>query len=145
MSHAENTKAIYEAMTQADVSLYDLELWGVVEGKDDELNTTPEDAFDRLIEAGFNLGHSDSIEHYYNATADYVGEALDAHGLTKESDVSGEQGTCRHCQRPIFKTRAGRWIDPEAGYDDEFGDGLWRETCDANDTFVAEHEPVENE
>lgn len=30
------------------------------------------------------------------------------------------------------------WIDPEATGDDS----IWRETCDAHDTFVAEHEPV---
>lgn len=47
-------------------------------------------------------------------------------------------GTCRHCQRAIEK-HEGRWVDPEATGDDS----VWRETCDAHDTFVADHEPVE--
>jgi hypothetical protein len=49
--------------------------------------------------------------------------------------------TCRHCHRTIVQDADGRWIDPEAGYDDENGDGIWRETCDAHDTFTAEHVP----
>lgn len=44
--------------------------------------------------------------------------------------------TCRHCHRVIVNEN-GRWIDPEATGDDS----VWRETCDAHDTFVAEHEP----
>lgn len=43
---------------------------------------------------------------------------------------------CRHCQRSIVNTD-GRWIDPEAADDDS----IWREVCDRNDTFTAEHEP----
>lgn len=45
--------------------------------------------------------------------------------------------TCIHCQRPIVLDH-GVWIDPEATGDDS----MWRETCDANDTFTAEHEPA---
>lgn len=44
--------------------------------------------------------------------------------------------TCIHCGRPIVN-ESGRWIDPEATDDDI----IWRETCDAHDTFQAEHEP----
>jgi hypothetical protein len=47
-------------------------------------------------------------------------------------------GTCLHCERRIVLTEDG-WIDPEADGDDE----IWRETCDAHDTFTAEHEPEE--
>jgi hypothetical protein len=50
------------------------------------------------------------------------------------------ESTCLHCERRIV-LRAGLWIDPAAGYDDEYGDGIWRETCDEHDTFTAEHEP----
>lgn len=46
---------------------------------------------------------------------------------------------CRHCHRAIEK-HDGRWVDPEATGDDS----VWRETCDAHDTFVADHEPVED-
>lgn len=52
---------------------------------------------------------------------------------------------CRHCDRPIVFDENEGWIDPEAGYDDEDGDGRWRTTCDSHDTFVAEHEPEEEE
>lgn len=49
--------------------------------------------------------------------------------------------TCKHCGRAIVE-EAGRWIDPEAPATPEEGDDyIWRETCDANDTFTAEHEP----
>lgn len=51
------------------------------------------------------------------------------------------ESTCRHCQRRIVLDRTEGWIDPEAGYDDENGDGIWRTTCDSHDTFTAEHEP----
>lgn len=46
--------------------------------------------------------------------------------------------TCRHCGRVIEQDVEGRWVDPEASGDDS----VWRETCDAHDTFVADHEPV---
>lgn len=50
--------------------------------------------------------------------------------------------TCRHCDRAIGQDPDGRWIDPEAGWDDENGDGLWRETCDENhEDRIAAHEP----
>jgi hypothetical protein len=44
---------------------------------------------------------------------------------------------CKHCQRQIGQDSEGRWVDPEATGDDS----VWRETCDAHDTFTAEHEP----
>lgn len=49
--------------------------------------------------------------------------------------------TCRYCGRTIVYDETEGWIDPEAGYDDEDGDGIWRTTCDQHHTFVAEHEP----
>lgn len=49
------------------------------------------------------------------------------------------ESTCRHCGRTIVN-EDGRWIDPEATGDDS----VWRETCDAHDTFAAEHEPSVN-
>ncbi len=47
--------------------------------------------------------------------------------------------TCQHCFRTITQDDEGRWIDPLATGDDS----IWRETCDAHDTFTAEHEPIE--
>lgn len=47
---------------------------------------------------------------------------------------------CRYCGRAIERDEeTGRWVDPEATGDD----AIWRETCDAHDTFEAEHEPVD--
>lgn len=43
--------------------------------------------------------------------------------------------TCKHCGRAVTEV-AGAWVDPEAIGDDS----IWRETCDKNDTFTAEHE-----
>jgi hypothetical protein len=45
--------------------------------------------------------------------------------------------TCRHCERPIEYHTDDGWVDPEATDDDE----IWRQSCDAHDTFTAEHEP----
>lgn len=44
---------------------------------------------------------------------------------------------CRHCCRAIEYTDTDGWVDPAAGGDDI----VWRETCDENDTFTAEHQP----
>jgi hypothetical protein len=44
---------------------------------------------------------------------------------------------CRHCSRRIVLDN-GLWVDPEATGDDS----VWRETCDAHDTFIADHEPA---
>lgn len=46
--------------------------------------------------------------------------------------------TCRHCGRRITNDDGLGWIDPEATGDDS----IWRETCDAHDTFEAQHEPT---
>lgn len=45
--------------------------------------------------------------------------------------------TCRYCHRVIVQAYGGVWIDPAATGDD----AVWRETCDAHDTFTAEHVP----
>jgi hypothetical protein len=45
-------------------------------------------------------------------------------------------GACVHCRREIHLVD-GAWIDPAATGDDS----VWRESCDAHDTFTAEHEP----
>lgn len=48
------------------------------------------------------------------------------------------QSRCRHCDRSIQQEN-GVWVDPEATGDDN----VWRETCDANETFAANHEPMD--
>jgi hypothetical protein len=44
---------------------------------------------------------------------------------------------CRFCGRHIILTEEG-WVDPLAVGDD----AVWRETCDAHDTFSADHRPA---
>jgi hypothetical protein len=49
---------------------------------------------------------------------------------------------CMHCERVIVPNPDDapglyQWIDPEATGDDS----IWRESCDAHDTFIANHEP----
>ena len=46
------------------------------------------------------------------------------------------ESECVHCGRRIVQEQ-DRWLDPEATGDDT----IWSETCDAHDSFVAEHEP----
>ena len=50
--------------------------------------------------------------------------------------VKAQGVRCRHCGRSIRKVN-GVWIDPAAKGDDS----MWRETCEAHDTFTADHEP----
>lgn len=47
--------------------------------------------------------------------------------------------TCQFCSREI-KQEGGLWVDPAATGDDI----VWRETCDENDTFAANHLPEGN-
>lgn len=44
-------------------------------------------------------------------------------------------GECMHCGRTVLLV-SGVWMDPNATGDDS----VWMETCDAHDTFTAEHE-----
>lgn len=44
---------------------------------------------------------------------------------------------CLHCGRPIVPV-GGSWVDPEAKGDDS----MWGTSCDAHDTFAADHEPA---
>ena len=66
-------------------------------------------------------------------------EADDSLGtlLGVAADHTCQTSTCKHCWRRIVHDKEDGWIDPEATGDDR----IWRETCDANDTFTAEHEP----
>jgi hypothetical protein len=50
-----------------------------------------------------------------------------------------DQAMCQHCDRVIELADDGMWVDPEATGDDD----IWREVCDANDEFIAIHEPEE--
>jgi hypothetical protein len=54
-------------------------------------------------------------------------------------------GACRHCGHGIVSLDDGdSWFAPDAGTDDEGGDGIWRETCpDNHEDRIAAHEPEE--
>jgi hypothetical protein len=91
---------------------------------------------------------------YHGQGAHYslsVGDTVTVDGVTLECAGMGwrevKVATCRHCDRRIEFSHDEGWVDPEAGFtrdDVEQGDGVWRLTCDAHDTFVAEHEPTED-
>lgn len=49
-----------------------------------------------------------------------------------------ERAECRFCHRWVVNDPNDGWVDPEATGDDV----MWRETCEAHDTFEAEHEPL---
>lgn len=62
-------------------------------------------------------------------------------GTARAHSDEPETGTCRHCHRTIEK-QDGTWVDPEAPATPEEGDDyIWRENCDANESFMSEHEP----
>lgn len=61
----------------------------------------------------------------------------DALRLIDEAMPRDAETVCRHCGRGIVSD-GGLWIDPRATGDDE----TWRATCDANDSFPADHEPA---
>lgn len=80
MSHAENVRKVFDLMGQLNVSLDDLELYGYVESHGD-LTVPAGEAFERLTGDGFQINESKYAEHYYQATSDYVAEALQRLGL----------------------------------------------------------------
>ena len=65
-------------------------------------------------------------------------EVRNAQGNPILDDDDDVTSFCDHCQRHIVLVD-GRWIDPAAPIDSD--DAIWRETCERNDTFTAEHEP----
>jgi hypothetical protein len=80
----------------------------------------------------------------YGGNADVLTTAVYRHPEYREAirgfdprSVFDDAATCVYCGREIRHV-GGLWIDPEATGDDS----VWRETCDAHDTFVAEHSPT---
>lgn len=117
------------------------------------LNSPP----DEYSRAGVNLTASQLLDEHHDMVPEAFGDGIactvcgfagaDAGGhATATSSVAVQDWigmtrpdtNCRHCHRPIVEVN-GAWVDPEATGDDV----IWRETCDAHDTFVAEHEPEE--
>lgn len=78
------------------------------------------------------------VESQHADRHEYVGsgERCRLCDFTRNHLVHEPDRTCQHCGRSVV-LEDGRWIDPEATGDD----AIWRETCDAHDTFTAEHEP----
>lgn len=87
MNHAENIHKVYALMADLNVSLYDLELLGHIEDRDD-LNVSADEAFAALLAVKeFDaFGDNHAIEHYHATSADYVSEALTKAGLLDEED-----------------------------------------------------------
>jgi hypothetical protein len=54
-----------------------------------------------------------------------------------------ETTACRHCGHGIGRDPEEGWVAPDAGFDEEGGDGMWRTICPDNDEFPnPPHEPV---
>lgn len=54
-----------------------------------------------------------------------------------------ETTTCRHCGHGIGHNTEEGWVAPDAGFDVEGGDGIWRDSCpDNHEDPAAPHEPV---
>lgn len=98
------------------------------------------DALDRHITGNYGEDQFRDERDEEEPTMKRPSELADEAGITLEEFLSTSDGRgtaiCRHCERDIVRV-AGTWIDPEATGDDS----IWRETCDAHDTFVADHEP----
>lgn len=55
-----------------------------------------------------------------------------------------ETHVCKHCCHGIGQDENGTWVAPDAGFDVENGDGIWREICPDNDDHPnPPHEPEE--
>jgi hypothetical protein len=70
----------------------------------------------------------------------------EATGRTPDAFVEAESAVCRFCSHGIVSLDEGdSWFAPDAGTDDEGGDGIWRETCpDNHEDRIAAHEPEED-
>jgi hypothetical protein len=53
-----------------------------------------------------------------------------------------ETAACKHCGHGIGHDEEEGWVAPDAGFDVEGGDGIWRTTCpDNHEDRIAAHEP----
>jgi hypothetical protein len=91
-------------------------------------------------DSGLGTRRTAEQAQWLNDAAHRLGESV-ASALHEIAVTIVETDTCRHCGRSIVNDPIDGWVDPEAGTDVENGDGMWRETCDAHDTFEARHEP----
>jgi hypothetical protein len=86
ITHATHVQQVYDLMNRLEVTLEDLELLGHVEDRSDDLTVSTEEAFERLKRDGFTLNGGGYVEHYHQATSDYVGEALQERGLSNTGE-----------------------------------------------------------
>lgn len=57
-----------------------------------------------------------------------------------------DESDCRHCGHGIITLDGKLWVAPDAGFDTESGDGIWREICPDNEDFPnPPHEPSGND
>ena len=89
---------------------------------------------------GYFVTHPDATVEILEEGQDGArrGGAAGQDGATARGEGAGQ---CVHCERPIVQQEDGIWIDPEATGDDS----IWRETCQTHDTFIANHEPLDEE
>lgn len=91
--------------------------------------------YDLLSDFGIDLAEQN--DELWEQVDTYADGLLDLIVRYQRGQTETEVRTCRYCQRDIIDDD-GRWVDPNATGDDS----VWRETCDAHNTFAAEHEPV---
>lgn len=81
---------------------------------------------------GFDAWDGERFEEY-RAIFDDEGQP---HELVTETTA------CRHCGHGIGQDHDGTWVAPDAGFDVEGGDGIWRDICpDRDDEPNPPHEP----
>lgn len=98
------------------------------------------DAVQALLDTG-EYDDTDSTQDWSSGGAEvqFAVPVDDSTPVSLEFEKEAQTAICRYCGRTIllYDVNDG-WIDPNATGDD----GVWRETCDAHDTFTAEHEPT---
>ena len=76
------------------------------------------------------------------------GEAYDEYQAVFDDDgkphrLVVETTACKHCGHGIGYDSTEGWVAPDAGFDVEGGDGMWRDMCpDRDDEPNPAHEPV---
>lgn len=83
---------------------HDLELLSMIEGHEDDLAGSLENAFRLLTARGFNLyGDSHAMEHYHQATSDHVSDALDKAGLLIPACAECKERVMHEMKCPNFR------------------------------------------
>lgn len=95
------------------------------------------------IDTGHGVGNVefDVAQYVQDANVEEELRMLGNDGEFFDDDLNAETDVCRHCGHGI-RNEGGWWIAPDAGFDTEGGDGIWRDSCpDNHESREAPHEP----